>query len=122
MSGNPGREGEFRRAGAAAPDTDQKIAARLEDTKFISIAFSDNSRGIPEADLKHIFEPFFYSKTGEGGTGLGLSVTYALVQEIKGTISVQSQLGKGTRFNIRIPLDADQNNPKDSSAKRKTEL
>ena len=73
-----------------------------------SVAFSDNSRGIPEADLKHIFEPFFYSKTGEGGTGIGLSVTYALVQEIKGTISVQSQPGKGTRFNIRIPLDADQ--------------
>ncbi len=99
-----------------------EIAARREGAKFISIAFSDNSRGIPEADLKHIFEPFFYLKTGEGGTGLGLSVTYALVQEIKGTISVQSQLGKGTRFNIRIPLDADQNNPKDSSAKRKTEL
>jgi signal transduction histidine kinase len=86
-----------------------EIAARREDAKFISVAVSDNSRGIPEADLKHIFEPFFYSKTGEGGTGIGLSVTYALVQEIGGTISVESQLGKGTRFKIRIPLDVDPN-------------
>ena len=85
-----------------------EITARHEETKFISIAFSDNSRGIPPADLKHIFEPFFYSKTGEGGTGLGLSVTYALVQEIGGTISVESRLGKDTRFNIRVPLDADE--------------
>ena len=99
-----------------------EIIARHEEAKFISIAFCDNSRGIPQADLKHIFDPFFYSKTGEGRTGLGLSVTYALVQEIGGTISVESQLGKGTRFNIRIPLDVNPNNPNDSSAKRKTEL
>ena len=85
-----------------------EVTARREDAKFISIAFSDNGPGIPQADLKHVFEPFFYSKTGEGGTGLGLSVTYALVQEIGGTISVESRLGKGTRFNIRIPLDADE--------------
>jgi signal transduction histidine kinase len=85
-----------------------EVTARREDARFISIAFTDNRPGIPQADLKHIFEPFFYSKSGEGGTGLGLSVTYALVQEIGGTISVESQPGKGTRFNIRIPLDGDE--------------
>jgi signal transduction histidine kinase len=85
-----------------------EVTARREDAKFISIAFSDNGPGIPQADLKHVFEPFFYSKTGEGGTGLGLSVTYALAQEIGGTISVESQLGKGTRFNIRVPLDKEE--------------
>ena len=99
-----------------------EITAKRKDTNFISVTFSDNGRGIPESDLKHIFKPFYYSKTGESGTGLGLSVTYALVQEIGGTISVQSQLGKGTSFNIRIPLDVDENNSKDFSAKRKTEL
>ncbi|NNL76597.1 MAG: sensor histidine kinase [Desulfobacterales bacterium] len=99
-----------------------EITARREDKRNISITFSDNGRGIPEADLKHIFEPFFYTKTGEGLTGLGLSVTYALVQEIGGKISVQSQLGKGTSFTIRIPLELDKNNPKDSSVKRKMEL
>jgi two-component system NtrC family sensor kinase len=80
------------------------IKAEREDTDFVSITFSNNGPGIPEADLKHVFEPFFYSRTGEGGTGLGLAVTYALVREIGGKISVQSELGAGTHFNIRLPL------------------
>jgi signal transduction histidine kinase len=81
------------------------ISAEREDTNFISITFANNGPGISEADLKHVFEPFFYSRTGEGGTGLGLAVTYALIQEIGGQISVQSELGKGTDFNIRLPLN-----------------
>jgi signal transduction histidine kinase len=81
-----------------------EIEARSEDTDFVSIIFSDSGPGIAKADLKHVFEPFFYSRTGESGTGLGLAVTYALVQEIGGQISVQSELGQGTRFNIRLPL------------------
>ncbi len=81
-----------------------EIKAEREDTDFVSITFSNNGPGIPEADLKHVFEPFFYSRTGESGTGLGLAVTYALVQEMGGRISVQSEPGTGTRFNIRLPL------------------
>ena len=81
-----------------------EIKAECEDTDFVSITFSNNGPGIPEADLKHVFEPFFYSRTGESGTGLGLAVTYALVQEMGGRISVQSEPGTGTRFNIRLPL------------------
>ena len=88
-----------------------RISARREDADFISITFSDSSRGIPPAELKNIFEPFFYSKSGAGGTGLGLSVTYALVQEIGGDIHVQSELGRGTRFNIRLPLKMPDKNP-----------
>ena len=68
------------------------------------LTVDDDGPGIPEADLRHVFEPFFYSRTGERGTGIGLAVTYALVQEIGGQISVQSKLGTGTRFNIRLPL------------------
>jgi signal transduction histidine kinase len=81
-----------------------EIKARRKGTDFISITFTDNSRGIPQADLKRVFEPFFVSKTGESGTGLGLAITYALVLEIGGSINVQSQLGKGTRFDISLPL------------------
>jgi len=81
-----------------------EIEARREDADFVSIIFSDSGPGIAKADLKHVFEPFFYARAGESGTGLGLAVTYALVQEIGGQISVQSELGKGTRFNIRLPL------------------
>jgi signal transduction histidine kinase len=81
------------------------IAARREDAEFISITFSDNGPGLAETDLKHVFEPFFFSRRGEGRTGIGLSVTYGLVQEIGGTISVQSRFGKGTRFTIKLPLE-----------------
>lgn len=81
-----------------------QITATCEQPHFISVMFEDNSRGISDADLKHVFEPFFFSKPGDSRTGIGLSVTYALVQEIGGTISVQSQLGKGTRFTIKLPL------------------
>ena len=82
-----------------------EITAGPDNQSFITISFTDNGPGIPESDLKHIFDPFFYSKAGHDGTGVGLSVTYALVQEIGGTISVHSQPGKGTSFKINIPLE-----------------
>jgi signal transduction histidine kinase len=81
-----------------------EIVARQKNEDFISVSFTDNGRGIPESDLKHIFEPFYYSKTGHSGTGLGLAVTYALVQEIGGKISVQSHPGQETCFDVSIPL------------------
>lgn len=80
------------------------IKAERQDTDFVSITFSNNGPAIPKADLEHVFDPFFYSGTGEKGTGLNLAVTYALVQEIGGQISVQSEPDKGTRFHIRLPL------------------
>jgi len=102
----------FNHAFAAIKDGGRlKISANRGGGDFISIAFSDSSRGIPETELRNIFEPFFYSKSGGGGTGLGLSVTYALVQEIGGDIRVESKLGHGTRFNIRLPLNMPDRNP-----------
>jgi len=80
------------------------IEALQKNEKFIAISFTDNGPGIPESDLKHVFDPFFYSKAGHDGTGVGLSVTYALVQEIGGTISVASRPGRGTTFKIDIPI------------------
>ena len=90
--------------GAMSDGGHLEIKAGRKNADYISVAFTDNSRGIPESDLKHIFEPFYYAKTGHSGTGLGLAVTYALVQEIGGTISVQSRPGRETCFNISIPL------------------
>ncbi len=81
-----------------------EFTAMRKTEDYISVAFTDNGRGIPESDLKHTFEPFYYAKTGHSGTGLGLAVTYALVQEIGGTISVQSRPGQETCFDISIPL------------------
>jgi len=85
-----------------------EIEVLQKNEKYISISFADTGPGIPEADLKHVFDPFFYSKTGHDGTGVGLSVTYALVQEIGGAISVASRPGKGTTFTVNIPLDMPQ--------------
>jgi signal transduction histidine kinase len=81
-----------------------EITAVPENENFIAVSFTDSGPGIPQPDLKHVFDPFFYSRAGHDGTGIGLSATYALVQEIGGAISVHSQVGKGTCFKIKIPL------------------
>lgn len=83
-----------------------EVRVELIDTAKIAITFADNGRGIPEEDLNRIFEPFYYTQSGDSGTGLGLAITHALVQEIGGEISVQSRLGQGTRFTIRLPFKA----------------
>jgi signal transduction histidine kinase len=74
----------------------------------ISVEVTDNGCGIPEVDLKRIFEPFFSTKKTKGGTGLGLSITYGLVRELGGDIRVESAVGKGTTFTVMLPLEAKQ--------------
>jgi len=85
------------------------ITARQENKDLVSITFTDDGCGIPAEDLDRIFEPFFSTRTTKGGTGLGLSITYGLIQEIGGRINVQSELGKGTSFNITLPLKPPEN-------------
>jgi signal transduction histidine kinase len=80
------------------------ITVRRTGTDFISAIVADTGCGISESDLKRIFEPFFSTKTGKGGTGLGLSITYGLIQELGGSISVQSEVGKGTEFTLQLPV------------------
>lgn len=80
------------------------ISAAKIDNKAVTVAITDNGKGIPEEDLKNIFEPFFSTK-GEFGTGLGLSITREIVNKLGGQIFVESELGEGTRFIITFPLD-----------------
>jgi signal transduction histidine kinase len=68
------------------------------------IQVADNGSGIPPEVIKRIFNPFFTTKPVGKGTGLGLSVSYGIVKEHKGEITVQSEQGKGTIFTIQIPL------------------
>jgi signal transduction histidine kinase len=74
------------------------------DPKWLEVAVADDGCGIPAADVKRIFEPFFSTKKKKGGTGLGLSITYGLVQELGGRLGVTSELGKGTTFMVTFPL------------------
>jgi len=71
---------------------------------LVQIDVADTGEGIDPAQLDRIFEPFFTTKPVGTGTGLGLSVSYAIIQQHKGTIAVQSEKGKGTRFTIRLPV------------------
>ncbi len=72
----------------------------------VKIEFADTGCGIPEEDLSRIFEPFFTTKQREKGTGLGLAVSYQIIQEHNGSISVKSEVGKGTAFTITLPTVA----------------
>lgn len=70
----------------------------------VTLKITDNGCGIAAEDLKNIFDPFFTTKSREGNTGLGLSVTYGLVNELGGRIEVRSEVGKGTQLEITLPL------------------
>jgi len=69
---------------------------------FVSIEFQDTGCGIPEKNFDNLFSPFFTTK--EGGTGLGLSISHRIIKEHNGHISVESELGKGTTFAIKLPV------------------
>ncbi len=74
---------------------------KLDDHR-VTVTITDNGRGIPEGDIKRIFEPFFSTKGGSG-TGLGLSVTYGIVKKLGGEIAVNSTVGQGTSFTVILP-------------------
>jgi signal transduction histidine kinase len=72
------------------------------------LTFKDTGCGIKEEDLPHIFDPFFTTKEIGEGTGLGLAVTYSLVQRMDGEITVESSEHVGTTFHISIPVIEDE--------------
>jgi signal transduction histidine kinase len=71
---------------------------------FIELRFADTGPGIPPEELDRVFDPFYTTKDPGRGTGLGLSVSYKIIDEAGGTILVESEIGKGTNFFVRIPL------------------
>jgi two-component system NtrC family sensor kinase len=80
------------------------IIRTREENGSILAAISDTGHGIPKEDLNKIFEPFFTTKEVGKGTGLGLSITYEIVRRHDGEITVESEVGKGTTFTVRLPI------------------
>ena len=70
----------------------------------IKVAISDSGGGIKDEDMDKIFDPFFTTKPVGQGTGLGLSVSYGIIEQHGGVIQCESKVGEGTTFNILLPL------------------
>jgi two-component system NtrC family sensor kinase len=93
-----------------------KIESQLsEDSSCVEVAFEDNGKGIPKENLRKIFDPFFSTK-GIKGTGLGLSISYGIVQQHGGTIDVESNVGRGTRITICLPLQEKEDKKKEDKS------
>jgi signal transduction histidine kinase len=70
----------------------------------VVVEVEDNGCGIRPEHLPHIFEPFFTTKPVGQGTGLGLSVSYGIIRDHGGVIEVESAVGRGSTFRVRLPL------------------
>jgi two-component system NtrC family sensor kinase len=81
------------------------ISARVagEKPNMVEVTLSDNGRGIPKENLKKLFDLFFTTK-GSQGTGVGLSMAYQIIKDHNGNIDVESEVGKGTKFTIFLPI------------------
>lgn len=79
------------------------LTAKTKESK-VQISVEDTGDGIAPDNLSKIFEPFFSTKGIGEGSGLGLAICYGIVQKHSGTITVQSQIKKGTRFDLTFPL------------------
>ena len=87
-----------------------RIAAKAEGDDALELTVRDDGKGIKPDVLSRIFEPFFTTRRGQGGTGLGLHISFNLVtQKLGGTLSVRSQPGAGTEFLLRLPRVAPEN-------------
>jgi signal transduction histidine kinase len=82
--------------------TERSIPGANEETDWCEIIIADTGQGISRDDRDRIFNPFFTTKTG--GTGLGLAIVYRIIEDHRGTITVDSVPGKGTQFIIRLPI------------------
>ncbi len=76
-----------------------------EAVPMVEVSIIDTGCGIPEQNLKRIFDPFFTSKEVGKGTGLGLSVSHGIVSAHGGTIKVESKVGEGSTFRVCLPVD-----------------
>jgi len=79
------------------------VTAQASGQEEILVRFGDTGHGIPQEHLPMIFDPFFTTMPVGKGTGLGLSICYSIISQHQGTIEVESQVGQGSTFTVRLP-------------------
>jgi PAS domain S-box-containing protein len=79
------------------------VATRVGENGQVEVQVRDTGCGIPPENLRRIFEPFFTTMPVGKGAGLGLSLSYSIIQQHQGTIEVESQVGQGSTFTVRLP-------------------
>jgi CheY-like chemotaxis protein len=94
----------IRNAAEALPDGGDIIIKTSKEASEVVIEVRDSGIGISEEGLTRIFQPFWSTRGVDIGKGMGLAVTHGLIKRHGGTISVQSGVGEGTTFTIRLPL------------------
>lgn len=87
-----------------------------KDAKYAYIEIEDNGKGMTEETKNKIFNPFFTTKPVGQGTGLGLSISYKVIKNHHGIIDVKSEVGKGTKFTIKLPLVFEQTKQDNNNA------
>ena len=97
--------------------TGMGLSASKPDQKGIQIVCTDTGCGIPAENLDKLFDPFFTTKEIGQGTGLGLSVSYGIVERHGGTIWVQSKVGRGSTFTIWLPVEEESTKHEDISGR-----
>ena len=95
-------------AAQAIPPGDEERNRILVRTRafngYVQVDVSDTGVGIPRENLNRIFDPFFTTKAPGEGTGLGLAISFDLVKRAGGTIEVESEVGRGTAFSVKLPV------------------
>jgi len=93
----------FLNARDAMPSGGELAVQTAMTDSMVIVDISDTGTGISEENIKRIFDPFFTTKEIGKGTGLGLAVTYGIIQEHGGRIFVDSDSGRGTHFRVKLP-------------------
>jgi two-component system NtrC family sensor kinase len=105
------------RGGNITVSTGIIVSASDTGKRGVEISISDTGCGIPPENLDKLFDPFFTTKEVGQGTGLGLPVSYGIVQRHGGTIRVQSEVGNGSTFTIWIPVEEGNGEGKDTDSR-----